>query len=51
MLQQPEDVETLATPLHVAAEGGRPMAVLALLMGGADPGASDVRGRNAYVDD
>ncbi len=33
----------------MAAETGRISSIIALLMCGADPGASDVRGRSAYA--
>ncbi|CAN0224473.1 unnamed protein product, partial [Discosporangium mesarthrocarpum] len=49
VVNRPDGLEHLATPLHAAAEGGHHALVYALLERGADPRAEDVRGRVPYT--
>jgi len=49
VLRRPDDLHTLSTPLHYAAEMGCGDICALLLEAGADPGASDARGRGPYT--
>lgn len=49
VVNHPDGLERLMTPLHVAAAGGHVAVLSALLERGANPQAEDVRGRVPYV--
>lgn len=49
VINRPDGLERLMTPLHVAAEGGHATLIGTLLERGASPLAKDVRGRVAYL--
>lgn len=49
VIDHPDGLERLMTPLHVAAAGGHVAVLGALLERGADPLAEDVRGRVPYL--
>ncbi|CAM9500662.1 unnamed protein product [Choristocarpus tenellus] len=49
VVNRPDGLERLMTPLHVAAAGGHVTLISVLLDRGADPGLQDVQGRVPYV--